>query len=296
MNKYNLMSLFALLAIVLLIPWYASGEAARLQTAQEGLRQQTLDEAAISYGKLCATCHGLAGEGQGVMPALDSPALAEADSDALFTTIARAAHGTGMAAWHKSEGGILNDYQIEQLVILIKHADWNAVKTVALENNLGEAPVTAAELEEAFMWIENSEDPHSCVSCHEEPELHKESFGPNCARCHSSVAWTPAVLTKHNFSLEHGGDGKLECQSCHVENYFTHSCYACHDHQPEDMRVVHREENIVEYDNCIECHPTGAEGEGDQYWNGAFRDSNTSQYPGARPEVSLSPGVVNALP
>lgn len=272
MKIFDWISLLALVAIVIMIPVYALSEPLRLQSAQEGLRQQTLQEAALNYGKLCATCHGLAGEGQDAMPALDHPALTEAQPDALFRTIARAAHGTGMAAWHKSEGGVLNDYQINQLVTLIQHADWNAVRQVALENDLGEKPVTAQEMGEAFMWMENSDDPHSCVACHEEPEIHQERFGPNCARCHSSVSWTPAVLTKHTFYLDHGGEGALECQSCHVENYFTHSCYACHDHQPDEMQVVHQQESIVEYENCIECHPTGVSGEADQLWNGKSKE------------------------
>ncbi len=84
------------------------------------------------------------------MPALNHPALSEANSDALFRTIARAAHGTGMAAWHKSEGGVLNEYQINQLVLLIQKADWQRVDQVALENNLGEKPVTAQK------WVKPS--------------------------------------------------------------------------------------------------------------------------------------------
>ena len=106
MKKFEWISLVALLAIVVMLPVYAAGELQRMQMAQATLHQQTLNEAALNYGKLCATCHGLAGEGQGAMPALNHPALSEANSDALFRTIARAAHGTGMAAWHKSEGGV----------------------------------------------------------------------------------------------------------------------------------------------------------------------------------------------
>ena len=284
MNRIDLISLLALIVIVAMLPVYAVSEPLRLQNAQENLRQATLKEGALNYGRLCATCHGLAGEGQGVMPALNHPALAEANSETLFRTIARAAHGTGMAAWHTSEGGVLNDYQIGQLVTLIQHADWQVVKTTALENGLGQVEPPAAEMGEAFMWMEDSDDPHRCVACHEEPEVHQERFGPNCARCHSSIAWTPAVLTKHTFLLDHGGEGNLECQTCHVENYFTHSCYACHDHQPDEMQVVHQQESIVEFSNCIDCHPTGRSGEADQLWAGKGQARNSN------------PAIVGSLP
>lgn len=272
MKKFEWISLIALLIIVVVIPLYATSEPQRMQAAQEALYQQTLDEAALNYGKLCATCHGLAGEGQGAMPALNHPALSEANSDALFRTIARAAHGTGMAAWHKSEGGVLSDYQINQLVLLLQKADWQRVEKIALENNLGQDHVTAEDMGEAFMWLENSDDPHACVACHEEPEVHQDRFGPNCARCHSSVAWTPAVLTRHTFFLNHGRDSALECQSCHVENYFTHSCYACHDHQPDEMQTVHEQESITEFSNCIECHPTGEPGEAGKLMGGVSKE------------------------
>ncbi len=272
MNRYDVLSLIILVVFVISVPVYAMNEPLRMQAAQEGLRMQALDEASINYGKLCSSCHGLAGQGLGVIPPLDNAAFAEANAAELFNTIARAAHGTGMAAWHMSEGGVLNDYQIEQLVTLIQHADWQAVKQVGLDLGLGEKTITADEMGEAYMALENSDDPHRCAACHEEPAVHIGEFGLNCARCHNSVAWAPAVLTKHTFYLDHGGEGQLECDTCHVDNYIENSCYTCHDHQPEDMQVVHEKEKIAEYQDCVACHPTGQSGEAKKMMNGKLQD------------------------
>lgn len=284
MNRYDVISLIVLAAFIVMLPLYAVNEPARMQTAQDNLRLQTLDEAAVSYGKLCSTCHGLAGQGIGVIPPLNNPGFKDANAEDLFNTIARAGHGTGMAAWHLSEGGVLNDYQINQLVTLIQHADWKAVKKTALELGLGEEVVTAEEMGEAFMALENSDDPHACAACHEEPAVHLGEFGLSCARCHSSVAWTPAVLTKHIFALDHGGEGQLECDTCHVENYAANSCYTCHDHTPDDMKIAHEKEKIAEYENCIACHPTGQPDEAKNVMNGTLTD------------LSLNPGRTISLP
>lgn len=273
MNRYDVLSLIVLLVFVVSIPVYAANEPLRLQGAQENLRQQNLQQAAVNYAKFCSTCHGVAGQGLGVTPPLNNPAFKEANADDLFTTIARAGHGTGMAAWHMSEGGVLNDYQIEQLVTLIQHADWKMVGRVVLDMGLGQMPVSADQLGEAFMWAENSDDPHSCISCHEEPLVHAGEFGVNCARCHNSVAWTPAVLTKHTFFLDHGGEGQLECNTCHVENYSTNTCFECHDHQPDAMQQVHAvEEKLATYDDCMACHPTGQPGEAAKLMDGKLID------------------------
>lgn len=98
--------------------------------------------------------------------------------------------------------------------------------------------------------------------------MHAGQFGVNCARCHSTFAWAPAQLTRHDFLLDHGGEGTVACETCHVKNYYEHTCYECHDHQPEEMRQVHFEISIVEYESCVDCHPTGQQGEAEKILDG----------------------------
>lgn len=103
--------------------------------------------------------------------------------------------------------------------------------------------------------------PLACVDCHADPEVHLGTFGLECDRCHTDAGWKPAALTRHLFPLDHGGEGEVACETCHEESYVQITCYGCHDHEPEDMRLVHGAEGIEQYENCAECHPTGVPGE-----------------------------------
>lgn len=265
MNKTNWINLIALLVLVLAIPLYGFLEDQRMQHAKADLRNRYVMDGIELYVTNCATCHGAAGEGIGQMPALNRSALAEADADMLFRAIARATHGTAMASWHVEEGGILTDYQLKELVALIQHTDWAVVERVAAVRGFMEPVQPAVEYGMTYLETENTDDPHQCVKCHEEPAVHADLFGINCARCHSTVAWKPATLTRHNFLLDHGGKGEVACQTCHPTNYQTYDCYACHEnHQPAEMADFHLAEGITEYKNCATCHPTGVHGEADQ--------------------------------
>ncbi len=261
MNRYTAIGIISLLIIIVALPIYATRESARMEQTAITLRQKRVDDGSILYVKNCAPCHGAAGEGIGAMPALNNPNLAQADHQALFKVISRAAHGSTMAAWHVEEGGTLNDYQIDDLVYLIRYADWPQVSMVA--DDLGFVPVVLSTPESniAYMEGEGEADPHQCVACHEEPIVHADKFGINCARCHSTQAWIPALLTKHTFPLDHGSEDQLACQTCHVVNYFEHDCYQCHDHEPEPMEAIHLDEGVADLANCAQCHPTGVEGE-----------------------------------
>jgi mono/diheme cytochrome c family protein len=260
MKRYNAISLIALATLVMVLPIYALLESARMDAAQAALRSEFVDKGAAMYVDNCATCHGADGQGLGAMPALNNPGLASADRGLLYQMIAHSPHGTAMAAWHVDEGGALNSYQVESLVTLITNADWVKVSQLADEKGFVK-PVTVAPEEKLATMEGQSEDPHECRACHEEPALHAERFGLNCSRCHTLEAWTPALLTRHTFFLDHGDEGKVTCDTCHTETYAAHTCYGCHDHQPEEMRLAHEQEEIVEFEGCAECHPTGVQGE-----------------------------------
>lgn len=132
MNKYNIITLIALLVMVIAVPIYALREPERLETSQEELRQEFVADASIMYVENCAVCHGAAGEGIGSMPALNSDVLREADYDFIYKTIERGRYDTVMTGWHVEEGGLYNEYQIDELVALIRYADWGAVGDLAV--------------------------------------------------------------------------------------------------------------------------------------------------------------------
>jgi hypothetical protein len=102
-----------------------------------------------------------------------------------------------------------------------------------------------------------------CVACHPEPTLHVGLFGTDCAACHTAQAWQPARLTHHTFPLGHGDEGEIACETCHVTVYTQYTCYDCHAHDPAETEHKHLEEGIspAELPDCVQCHPTGREGE-----------------------------------
>ena len=264
MNKVNWISLAALLVLVVVIPVYGFTESQRMADAKLRLQDEYVMDGINLYVDNCAYCHNSDGGGVGMMPALNRTELAEAASDMLFKTIARSTHGTAMAGWHVDEGGLFTDYQVKELVALIQHGDWAVVERVAAVRGFMEPIKPAIESGLTYLNAEGEEDPHRCVACHEEPAVHAEMFGLNCARCHNAAAWSPAALTLHDFLLDHGDKGEVDCQTCHPINYATYDCYGCHtDHQAEEMEAVHLEEKIYEFSQCALCHPTGAAGEAD---------------------------------
>lgn len=264
MKIYNILSVICLVVLVLALPIYARWEPMRMDLAQARLRDQFVADAAVLYLETCASCHGLDGNGLGAMPALNGPGLVAADSRMLFNTIAHSPHGSAMASWHVEEGGILNTYEVQGLVTLIREADWHSVSDLASSRAFSFAPPSVSEAD--ITALEGvGEDPHECRACHEEPAMHADRFGLNCARCHGLEAWKPALLTRHTFLLDHGGQGKVACETCHTTTYSAHTCYGCHDHTPEQMESTHVDLDIYELANCAECHPTGQEGEAIQW-------------------------------
>lgn len=111
-----------------------------------------------------------------------------------------------------------------------------------------------------FIFKGNSSE---CSACHQDPEIHVGFFGSQCQYCHTSQAWTPAKLIQHTFILDHGGQGDVSCQTCHPNSYAETTCYACHDHTPEETASQHQDLNLStdELLQCARCHPTGQSGE-----------------------------------
>ena len=87
-------------------------------------------------------------------------------------------------------------------------------------------------------------------------------LGTACADCHTADAWTPAKFDRaHTFPIDHGEDGPSPCRTCHPDLLSAYTCYGCHDHAPAEIEEEHRKEDIVDFQNCVECHPTGQKDE-----------------------------------
>jgi mono/diheme cytochrome c family protein len=179
MNGYKVISVLALLTLVVILPIYVLTEPARMAQAQETLRREFVSDAAVMYVENCAVCHGAAGEGIGTVPGLDDPALQTADYDSLFKTIARGRYGTTMTGWHSEEGGVFNDYQVDELVALIRYVDWSQVKELAAVQGLIPPTMPVPEVSEEFLqeiaalspegnqWAEGMQTyAYNCTICH----------------------------------------------------------------------------------------------------------------------------------
>jgi hypothetical protein len=102
--------------------------------------------------------------------------------------------------------------------------------------------------------------PSQCSACHKEPDIHKGFFGLKCEYCHNSEAWSPALLHAHNFPLDHGGKSETDCKTCHTGSYAQYTCYGCHDHQADAIKLSHEKVGMpagVTLEQCTACHLDG---------------------------------------
>ena len=75
-----------------------------------------------------------------------------------------------------------------------------------------------------------------------------------------TVSRLPALLHLHNFPLDHGGKGEVDCKVCHTGSYAQNTCYSCHDHQVEAIRTSHAKVSLpkdVTLEQCTACHLNG---------------------------------------
>jgi len=102
-----------------------------------------------------------------------------------------------------------------------------------------------------------------CASCHADPAFHQGIFSADCGECHSTEAWVPARFEQqHNFPINHGENGGSTCTTCHPNSLSMYDCYSCHEHSQGETESKHREEGIDSFADCMRCHPTGQEHEG----------------------------------
>jgi hypothetical protein len=101
-----------------------------------------------------------------------------------------------------------------------------------------------------------------CSDCHQDPAYHAGMFpGQACSECHTTNAWRPAPYNgSHTFPMDHG-EKNNSCADCHQPTLKEWTCYSCHDRG--EIASEHQEEGISDYGDCLRCHPTGREEEGE---------------------------------
>ncbi len=138
MRLHYLIGFTAAFGLAAALGTYMLFEAVRLEDAQSALLARQVSDGQVYYAENCAVCHGAAGEGLGANPPLDSAGLRDMDYATLYKVIARGRYETAMPAWSLTDGGPLNDAQIEALIALIQHGDWAVTQMIVAD--LGLAP------------------------------------------------------------------------------------------------------------------------------------------------------------
>ncbi len=123
-----------------------------------------------------------------------------------------------------------------------------------------ETECTACHIDNVFKGT-----PPECFACHTDPKMHAGLFGPECINCHTTNAWTPAQYNlPHTFPMDHREREIKPCQTCHPTDLQTYTCYGCHEHKPAEIQHKHLEEGIPQFQDCVQCHPTGYEDEAEK--------------------------------
>jgi hypothetical protein len=124
--------------------------------------------------------------------------------------------------------------------------------------------------------------PADCVSCHladfnstTNPNHIAAGFPQDCALCHSTAAWTPAVFdhSKTKFPLT-GEHTKLQCPDCHKNGQYVGlptACVSCH---LGDYKGATNPNHITAGfpQDCALCHSTAA-------WIPAVFDHSKTKFP-----------------
>lgn len=189
----NLIGLIALVVVVAVIPVYAWLEPVQQQALVEEIRTESVISAADNYAHNCVVCHGATGEGIAGSPPLNLEALQNMPPEDLARVIADGRYNTAMAAWSIENGGIFTLAQIDDLVTLIQHANWEYVSGRVAE--LGLTPPEVIEFEVTDEMLA------ALVSLNDSQTLARglTIYGESCAACHnvngSGTVIAPALDT-----------------------------------------------------------------------------------------------------
>lgn len=158
-QKLATVVIVGLVALATVLVFYLADENNRIKAEEQAQQDDAIERATANYLSLCLRCHGPAGEGitapgeagtgrigaplGGVNTSLNQQGVNANGTpwpggvDARATVIAQTIHNgrptVGMPAWGEENGGPLNSSQIEELVTMIQHVDWNEVYNEAIK-------------------------------------------------------------------------------------------------------------------------------------------------------------------
>jgi plastocyanin/mono/diheme cytochrome c family protein len=159
-QKLATVVIVGLVALATVLVLYLADENNRINAEAQAQQDDAIERATANYLSLCLPCHGPAGEGylgpgeagtgrigaplggntyatlqnqQGIQAnGSPVPGGVAARATVISQTIHDGRLNVGMPAWGEANGGPLNDSQIEELVTMIQHVDWNKVYNEAV--------------------------------------------------------------------------------------------------------------------------------------------------------------------
>lgn len=169
MQQKILIGLILTLIVVIFIPVYWAMEPARQEAARLRQQNEAAERGATLYDSVCATCHGVQGEGI-VGPALRGTQL---DDATLQKFIARGVPGTAMPPWGKEEGGPFHKEQVKDLATFIKN--WHSVRPVTetpSKQVTSPATETTTAIDASRIFVDR------CSACHGKNREGVSGLGP----------------------------------------------------------------------------------------------------------------------
>jgi hypothetical protein len=114
-------------------------------------------------------------------------------------------------------------------------SDWD---NATFDHSRSAFPLTGAhqqvDCEKCHVNAQFAGTPSACVNCHADPVFHVGAFGTDCASCHSTTAWSPAIFNQSHPepSVGEGGNGinhgGTTCLTCHPTTVKEYTCLSCH--------------------------------------------------------------------
>jgi plastocyanin/mono/diheme cytochrome c family protein len=159
-QKLATVVIVGLVALATVLVFYLADENNRIKAEEQSQQDDAIERATANYLSLCLPCHGPAGEGylgpgelgtgrigaplggntsgtklnqEGIQAnGTPYPGGVAARATYISQTIHNGKTQIGMPAWGEENGGPLNSAQIEELVTMIQHVDWNQVYNEAV--------------------------------------------------------------------------------------------------------------------------------------------------------------------
>lgn len=164
-----------LVIVATLVLVYMFNEPNRREVAAEEKTQESIERGTAMYIQFCVPCHGPDGKATGrIGVPLNTPENQSTDSvigpqreAVIHTTITRG-RGQVMPAWGQSDGGPLNEQQVNDLTTMIRKGNWDDI------NHAAEVAAGGVPTPPPTPTIASGED------------LGKALFEQQCATCHKS--------------------------------------------------------------------------------------------------------------